>query len=429
MGNGFKIIICCALWLFAHAAASHAGEAGREQGLGTNLAGLLDYAREHNPEFAAMRYEADAAAQRVQPAAALPDPVLRTELMDITNRDMDKNPSLLPSQVGSTRYTFTQGVPWFGKRDLKREAAEAGAEQARGRTAATWAELAMQIKSAYAQYYQVAGSRKITRDLLDLVVQMEKVAQVRYANGLAAQQDAVRAQVEQTAMKTELVALDNTRRQIEARLNALLSRPAVMPFAAPQALRGIPATASLKNHTALENRIREHNPDLFVDEAGIRASEKNRDLAYKNRYPDFALGVSPTQIGSGVREWGVMVELNIPLQQEARRSQERESEAMLAAAKARKEATANRILSLLAENLAGLDAAQRIELLISSSLLPQANVAFESALTGYQTGRVDFAALLDASRQILNARLETLKAQTDAQMRLAEIERLLGEDI
>ena len=397
--------------------------------LGANLTGLLEYAREHNPEFAAMRHEADAAAQRVQPAAALPDPVLRTELMDITNRDTDKSPSLLPSQVGNTRYTLMQSVPWFGKRDLKREAAGAVAGQAQGRTTATWAELAMQIKSAYAQYYYVAGSQQITRDLLDLVVQMEKVAQVRYANGLAAQQDAVRAQVEQTVMKTELVALDSSKRQVEARLNALLSRPATMPLAAPQGLRNIPAAASLENHKALESRIREHNPDLFVDEGGISAAEKNRELAYKNRYPDFNLGIFPTQYGSAVREWGVMVEFNIPLQQETRRSQERESEAMLAAAKARKEATANRILSALAENLAGLDAAQRTESLGSSGLLPQAKVTFESALTGYQTGRVDFATLLDAARQILNAKLEVLKAQTDAQMRLAEIERLLGEEL
>ena len=418
-------IIACALmgtWLLPAYAAD-------DPSLGSNLTGLLEYAREHNPELAAMRHEADAAAQRVQPAAALPDPVLRTELMDITNRDTDKSPSLLPSQVGSTRYTFMQSVPWFGKRDLKREAAGAAVGQAQGRTAATWADLSMQIKSAYAQYYYVAGDQKITRDLLDLMVQMEKVAQERYANGLAAQQDAVRAQVEQTVMKTELVMLDNTRRQVESRLNALLSRPANMTLAVPQTLRSIPASASLEKYPVLESRIREHNPDLFVDEAGISAAEKNRDLVYKNRYPDFTLGISPTQFGTAVREWGVMAELNIPLQQESRRSQERESEAMLAAAKARKEATANRILSVLAENLSGLDAAQRTELLSSSGLLPQAKVVFESALAGYQNGRVDFATLLDAARQILKARLEVLKAQTDAQMRLAEIERLLGEEL
>ena len=397
--------------------------------LGSNLAGLLEYAREHNPELAATRFDADAAAHRAQSAAALPDPVLRTELMDITNRGMDKGTNLLPSQVGSTRYTLMQSVPWYGKRDLKRDAAEASADQAQGQTAATWAELSAQIKTAYAQYHYVTGSQKINRDLLDLVVQMEKVAQVRYANGLAAQQDAVRAQVEQTTLKTGLVTLNNSRRQVEVRLNALLSRPANMPLAVPQSLRSIPATASLENQAILEKRIREHNPNLFVDEAGIRASEKNRDLVYRNRYPDFVLGIAPTQSGNAVREWGVMLELNIPLQQGARRSQERESDAMLAAARARKEATANRVLSALAENLAGIEAAQSTELLSSSGLLPQANATFESALAGYQNGKVDFATLLDAARQILNARLEVLKAQTDAQMRLAEIERLIGDEL
>lgn len=398
------------------------------QPLGSDVEGLLVYAREHNPELAAMRYEAEAAAQRVNPAGALPDPVLRTELMDITNQGTNRAASLLPAQVGSTRYTLMQNLPWFGKRDLKREAAEAGADQAQGRTAASWADLAAQIKSAYAQYYYVAGGQTITRDLLALVGQMEKIAQVRYANGLAAQQDAVRAEVEQTALKTELIMLDNSKRQIKARLNALLSRPAYTPFAAPQRLRGIPATLSLENQTAMESRIREHNPDLFTDEAAIRVSEKNRDLAYKARYPDFVLGVAPTQVGNGVREWGLMVELNIPLQQASRRSQEREAEAMLAASRARREATANRVLSLLTENLSGLDAAQRTESLSASGLLPQAKITFESALIGYQNGRVDFATLLDAARQILNAKLEILKAQTDAQLRLAEIERLTGEE-
>ena len=397
--------------------------------LGSSLAGLLEYAREHNPELAASRFEVEATLQRIEPAGALPDPVLRAELMDITNQGTNKDASLWPSQAGSTRYTLMQSVPWYGKRDLKREAAEAGAEQARGQSAATWAELVAQIKSAYAQYYYVAGSQKIAGDLFDLVTQMEKVAQVRYANGLAAQQDAVRAQVEQTAIKTGLVALDNSKRQIEARLNALLSRPATLPLAAPQRLRSIPATATLANHAVLEDRLREHNPELFMEEAGIRARERNRDLVYKNRYPDLVLGISPTQSGNAVREWGVMVELNIPLQQEARRSQERESEAMLAAARARKEATANRVLSALTENLSGVEAARRTELLSSTGLLPQAKVTFDSALIGYQTGKVDFATLLDAARQTLNARLEVLKAQTDAQARLAEIERLLGEDL
>ena len=46
----------------------------QEVRLGAHLEGLLVAAREGNPEFAGMQFEADAAAERVLPAGALPDP-------------------------------------------------------------------------------------------------------------------------------------------------------------------------------------------------------------------------------------------------------------------------------------------------------------------------------------------------------------------
>ena len=396
-----------------------------ENELGSNLAGLLDYALAHNPDLAQARCEADAASQRVQPAGALPDPVLRAELMDITNQGTNKAASLWPQQVGSTRYTLMQSVPWFGKRDLKREAAQAGSDQVKQRALSIWADLSAQIKSGYAQYYYAAASQKIVLDLLELVTQMEKVAQLRYANGLAPQQDVVRAQIEQTLIKSELIGLDSSRLQAEARLNALLSH--FEPLAVPQNLRSIPASAY--NRALLAGRIMAYNPDLSADEKALQASMIYRDLAYLNRYPDVLLGIAPTQSGTALREWGVMVEVTIPLQQETRRSQEREAEAALAAAKARKQSTANRLQLTLSETLAALEAAKRNEALGAGSLLPQAKVGFESAMAGYQAGRVDFSTLLDAVRLILKARQEILKAQTEAQLRLAELERLLGAEL
>src|SRR5450756_2426435 len=189
------------LWLIPASAAY-------EPLLGSNLTGLLDYAREHNPEFAATRYEADAAQQRVQPAAALTDPVLRTELFDVTNQGTNNG---WPSQEG-TRYTLMQSVPWFGRRDLQREVAEAQVGQIDGQVTATWAELSSKIKSVYAQYYYLSGSERLTRETLDLMTGLEQVAQTRYANGLGAQQDVIRAQVEQTGLSLSLIHISEPTR-------------------------------------------------------------------------------------------------------------------------------------------------------------------------------------------------------------------------
>lgn len=399
-----------------------------EQALGRDITGLLAYAREHNPELAAMRYEADAALQRVQPAGALPDPVLRAELMDVTNEGTNKSASLLPSQVGSTRYLLMQDVPWFGKRGLQREVAEAQAMQAGGQVAATWAELSGRIKSAYAMYYYLSGSERLARQTLELLAALEQIAQTRYANGLGAQQDVIRVQVEQTGLRAELIELESERHHQQSRLNALLSRPAMAELAEPSQLRPLPAAARL-DYPLLQEMLRARNPQLQIAEAQINSAEKGRDLAYVNRYPGFTLGIAPTQSGSAVKSWDLMVEFNIPLQQESRRSQEREAEAMLAASGARKEALLNQMLADLSENLYGLETARRTESLAAVRLLPQSELTYQSALAGYETGKVEFAMLLEAQRQILKARQQLLKAQVDAQLRLAEIERLLGEEL
>nr|MDP2192735.1 TolC family protein [Rhodoferax sp.] len=398
-----------------------------EKVVGGSVESLLDYAKERNPEFASMRHETDAASERIGPAGALPDPRLRVEWMDIT-RAGEQSPTLSPSRAGSTAYTLMQDVPWFGKRDLKRDIAALEAEGAKGRALGIWAELSSRIKSGYAQFYYVHRNERLTNELLDLMSRLEKVAQVRYAGGLAAQSDAIRAQVEQTSLRNELIALENEKRMTQARLNMLLSRPPDAPLAEPERLRVLPAPVHL-DHAALQDRVRGHNPQLFTEDAQLKAAEKNRDLTYRNRYPDFTFGITPTQSRNSIKDWGLMVEINIPLQQSSRRAQEREAQAMLSAARARKDATANQVLAELSENLSALDAARRTEAIITSSLLPQTELTFKAALASYENGKVDFATLLDAQRQIRQAKQNQIKTQAEAQTRLAAIERLLGEEL
>lgn len=393
--------------------------------LGNNVESLLNYARQHNPEYAGTRYDAQAAGERIGSAGALADPVFRADVMDVTQIGQ---PNPMPGPFGGTIFSIKQEVPWFGKRDLKREIAEAEAEGANFQVRGAWLDISSRIKIAYAQLYFVQRNEQLTREVLKLMQQLEKVANARYSGGSGNQQDVIRAQTEQTAMRNELVSIDNERRQAQARLNSLLSRPAQAPLAAPEALRTIPPAEKV-SLAALDEQVRRQNPQISLDDTRVRSSEKNRDLAYKNRYPDVTVGVLQNQYQNAFNQWGVMLELNIPIQQDARRSREREAEAMVSAAQARRTATANQILSNLAETLSALDAARETDRLVTTSLLPQAQATYDSALEGYKNGKVDFATLLEAQRQIRIARLNLLKAKTDSQVRLAELERILGEDL
>ena len=396
--------------------------------LGATLSGVLAYAKERHPELRAMRHEADAAAQRVGAAGALPDPMLQVELRDVTNEMSGGSFNLLPARVGSTRYQLRQTFPAWGSRDAKRDAAAATADEAARRADATWAELAMRIKTAYARYRQAHESLAQTRALLDLVDRLEHVAAARYAGGLAAQQDAIRAQVERTSMLSDLAMLESELRSARARLNGLLVRATDAPLAEPRDEGALPALARLDAAT-LRERVLARNPQLAAEDARIRAAERSKDAVFANRYPMFTLGVAPIQTRNRIGEWELMFEVNIPLQQKTRRSEEAEAAAMVAAAQARREAIATEALAVLGENLAALEAAHRVETLTQASLLPQAEVTLAAALAGYETGKVDFATVLDAQRQIRQARLALIKTRAEARMRLAEIERLLGEEL
>ena len=222
-----------ALWLILGLAAPALSQ---EVAIGRTVESLLEFARDRNPEYAAMQAEADAAAERVTPAGALPDPKFRMELRDITKFG-DQNPTLSPSRVGSTRYLLSQDIPWFGKRDLKREVAELEGESAKGRALGTWSDIAARIKTSYAQWYYVHRNERLTREILDLMRRLEKIAQARYSGGLAALQDVIRAQVEQTRLRGELVTLKTEQHHLHTRLNALLARPAEAPLAEPERLR------------------------------------------------------------------------------------------------------------------------------------------------------------------------------------------------
>jgi cobalt-zinc-cadmium efflux system outer membrane protein len=344
---------------------------------GANVESLLVIAREGSPDLRMVRLEAEAARERIDPAGALPDPFLRIELENITRTD-------------------------------------------------TWAEVAGRIKSLYAQYWLTHRALQLARENIELTRQLEKIAQARYAGGLAAQQDAIRAQVERSTMDSELVGMETEYRQQAAFINAMLARNASAPLAEPAALRPLPARLEA---SALNERLLAKNPQLAIEAARVDGAGKTRDLAYRNRFPDFIVGVQPMQVGDRVDAWTLMLELNVPLQQGTRRSQERESERMLEAAAARKEALGYRLNGELSGAVANLEAARTTEQITRSRLLPQAELTFKAALAGYETGKVDFATLLDAQRQIRNARLALLRAQASQQQRLADIERLLGEDL
>lgn len=391
--------------------------------LGASLDELIAYARQHNPELAAQRLEAEAARERIEPAAALPDPKFQIELMDFTNAMSGGSTSLLPGEVGQTRYRVIQPLPFYGKRDLRGNVAGALASQAARGSDAVTLDIESRIKIAYTRYYQAAGQAAIVGEALTLVEALGRLVETRYSVGLVPQQDVLRAHSEVTSLKLDLVDIERRRRDAAAQLNAQLPRRATAPLAQPE---GLPAVPNRLAFDALLEQARTASPELAREHYGVDAAANNRELVHLNRYPDFSVGLTNNRPKSGKDNWDLMLEVNIPLQQSSRRAQEREAEHRVNAAQSRVAAVEARLDGRIGETLAAFEASSDKARLLRDTLLPQSRANLEAAQAGYESGRVNFNTLIEAERQVLRSRLALLDADSEIRIRYAELERLVG---
>ncbi|MBF0163259.1 MAG: TolC family protein [Magnetococcales bacterium] len=393
--------------------------------VGASVGELLELARRMNPELAAAALDRDAAKARVEGSDGWPDPKLQ-----LTFDEISKNDAGWPSRTATYKYTLIQEIPGWGKRQAKREIAEAGQREAEGQLQERVAEVVMRVKSAYADYHRVHLSMDATGELIQVMRALVELARVRYAQGMGGQSEATSAEAERGGMSAELLRMEKERHRIRARLNALVNRAPDAPLVEHPQLRPIPSDEALRFAPLLE-RAMGSNPGLMMSQARLEGAEGEERLTGKSWIPDLELGFGLVdRKDEGMKDgFEAMVNLNLPVVTGWRRAGEREAEAKRGAARARWNAARLQLESALREALLSLEEARLVEKSADEVLLPQARVAVRSSLKGYETGINEASMVLDAVQRLKKFQIERLKAQFDQQVRLAEIERLVGGEL
>src|SRR4051812_16221960 len=317
---------------------------------GTTAESVLNLGRQLSPELRAMSLERDAAAARADAAGRLDDPTFRAMSDEV---DRTSGP-----RINKTYLTVEQEFPLWGKLELKRSAALAAVDAARGRELAATAELDEKIKVAFARYYAASQALKVNRDVAQVAATMTKVAKERYAQNLGAQGDAITAEAEITRTAMETARLEGEKRTAAARLNALLARPPSTPLAEPKELRRLPPGEPVL--ATLLDRARAANPRLFTGAAEIRSAVNERELASKAWYPNVTLGAGAIQRDNGPPGYTASLAFKIPLQWGTKEAGEREAAAKLGAAQQRQVQLEADISGDLEQALAALTSARRI---------------------------------------------------------------------
>jgi outer membrane protein, heavy metal efflux system len=386
--------------------------------LGATLESVLAAGRQLNPALHAAALETSAAAAKAAGADALDDPTLSDSYQYYRN----------PNVFSGHAVMVTQAFPLWGKRDLRREAALADLDAARGRERTARDALDERIKIAFAQYYAASRALAVNQEVIAVTRGMRSTAEARYAAGTGDQAAAIRALGEETSASIETARLEGDRAAARGVLNTLLARPADAPLADPLRLGRLPATEL--SITVLVERVRAGSPSLAASGAEVSAARSRAALAEKAWYPDLTVGAGPL-VQTNNRPPGVAatIGLNIPLPWGREASEQQAATAQLGAAQQHYEAALLDIQGALAEAREKLKAAQRAEALIARKALPEARAAFKSVLSDYSQGRGDLGAALEAEHRVHDLELKLLQIELDEQTALAGIERLIGGEL
>lgn len=389
---------------------------------GADIASIRTWVLRHNPELRALQAETEAAEARIVPAGALPDPMASVGLRDI---DPD-HPAFLPGNVGSTSYQIRQRVPLWGKRELARGVASSQARALGLERSAVALDLMAEAESAYVRYWHADASLLVIDRLIALLEQVEEIAGVRYALGMAPQQDAIRAQVERTSMQRERIQRHAGRAEATAMLNVALGRRADAELLAPSEPPPLPVTSPTLTD-ALAKLDAEAHPALRSSRARVNAAHDAVELQRRARWPDITFGVGAMQRDDRVESYELMLEVEIPLQRRALHEREREARRMEDAAIARTDVARNALAGRLGVAWTQWRSAREQRQLIEKAQLPQAEANFKSALASYQVGEVDFNTLLEALTEWQGADLARVDALRDELLGAANVRAIEGD--
>lgn len=385
-----------------------------------DLDALVKDALEHNPAIDAARHRVAGARLRPDQERKLPDPML--------SAGWNSSGSPLPGAglgnepTANIGVMVTQPLPYPGKRGLRAAVAGHEAEAEAQQLEALRLDIASRVKQAYSRLAFAVSAGELLGRNKRVLETLLRVSETRYSVGKAAQSDVFKTQAELTAIELRLERLRHERVAREAELNALLDRHAdaaldrPAPLKLPDFTLSLDAVLSAATRTPMLRR-----GEVLVSRAGAAIEVARRDFK-----PDFAVSGGYYYMGSMPAMYMVRLDVELPVQRARRALALEERQSALSESRASLEATRRTVESSAQDDYHMAMSEARLARLYRDTMLPQVRLAFESSMTSYETGAVDFLSVLTSFMGLLDNEMSYLESVTEFHVAVARLEALTG---
>ena len=273
-----------ALLIIGYVGAAQAVESQISEALSVDAA--VAKAVRDNPSLAEMQSRYEALSEVPSQVGSLPDPMLNLGAMNLPTDTFDRaQEPMTQLQLG-----FSQAFPFPGKLTLKQEAAQHDAKAAGHSVEEARLQLTRKVKNRWWQLYYIDRAMETVDRNQALLGQFIEVARTKYETGEGLQQDVLLAQLELSKLIDQKIQLKAIRRQQAIHLNILMDQTPELGITLPQEVgRALP---DLADETDLYLKAEGARPLLRQLETKVDAARSRLDLAKRDYYPDFMLGLT-----------------------------------------------------------------------------------------------------------------------------------------
>ena len=386
-----------------------------------------------NAGLAALDAHAAALGTVPSQAGAMPDPMFGINAMNFPTDtfDFDQEP------MTQLALSFSQAIPFPGKRQLMREAAQYEATAAQSQIDERYLTLAAEVRSTWWSLFYLDRSLEIIQQNQSLMRDFVEIAQAKYRVGNGLQQDVLLAQLELSRLLDRQLRIESMRSAMQTALNRLLNLPggAISNLPASPANDRLPEIPSKQD--LLEQAVAAR-PRLAAESALVEAAQSRLDLANKNLKPDFQVGMAygirdgQNPISGASRpdflslNFSVMVPLysNSKQRNAIQQRTHEVSQRQYALSDARRGVEA-----AVARHMFDYQSASSQVELVGGAIIPQAQQTVASMLSGYQTNQVDFLNVINSQIVLYNAQINYWEVFSNAKSALARLAAAVGQEV
>jgi outer membrane protein TolC len=371
----------------------------------SSLSNYLAYALLNSPAVEASFYDWSASVETITVTRSLPDPQLTFQ-------------AYIQNVITSLMPGFAWNIPGPGK--LKARAGVAAA-QSQGKYftfESAVLQAAFNLKRAYYQLGLLEEQLRLKRESLSLLEEQERTARAQNAAGNASLADLLRIQNAGDRARTDLANLEDSRRSLLENFKAALG------LTPGQTNPPTPAHFEMsRDYPDADELLRvafERNPQLAAMQADVRAAEAGIAVAYKERVPDFSLGLSVDVKASPWLYWP-QAGMSLPVWRDKIAAEIAGAQAAELAAQSRLKAAQIDLAVNFAEKSFAYRQTGRNLALIEDELIPRTRQSLETVRAGYRASTMTFSTLTDAEQMLLDLRLEAAQTRTDREITLADL--------